>query len=97
MKSLIIAILILGLNAATLTTVKSLNVQQYMGKWWEVATSKMVHLTFESNGFCVMATYSLNKNGTIGVLNQMRKGSVTGQVTSIKGYATRSNPIKFPG
>ena len=39
-------------------TVKELNVQQYLGKWYEVYSSFYPKATFERDGYCVTAKYS---------------------------------------
>ena len=39
-------------------TVKELNVQQYLGKWYEVYSSFYPKATFERDGYCVTANYS---------------------------------------
>lgn len=59
------------------STIDSLNIERYMGRWYEIA--RFDH-PFERNMSNVTATYSLNKNGTINVLNQ--------------GYDTRKNRHK---
>lgn len=44
-----------------------LSSDQYMGKWYEIVKYPMI---WELGLKCVTATYSLNKDGTVGVHNQ---------------------------
>ena len=53
---------------------------------------------------CADATYSINPNGTIGVLNRERKGSPTGPVKGANAWANVPNAslpgqlaVHFPG
>lgn len=67
-KILIISFLILAIQA-NINTIKELDIDAYLGTWYEVVASRFVHLTFERNGFCVSATYSNRQDGTINVFN----------------------------
>ena len=67
-KILIISFLILAIQA-NINTIKELDIDAYLGTWYEVVASRFVHLTFERNGFCVSATYSNRPDGTINVFN----------------------------
>lgn len=50
----------------TLETVKHVDVQKYMGKWYEIASFPQ---SFQKGCTCTMAEYSLNDNGTVKVSN----------------------------
>jgi apolipoprotein D and lipocalin family protein len=75
------------------TTVKNLEVQKYMGTWYEIA--RLDH-RFESGLTGVTATYSLLPNGKIQVVNAGYKDSLTGKLTSAKAKAKLPNP-REPG
>jgi lipocalin len=94
-KLLLIALVSLA-TATQLQSVQTLNVTQYLGNWYEVASSPWVHLTFEKDGYCNRATYELMADGNLSVLNLERYGSPSGDVHSITGYATIPNPAQ-PG
>jgi len=49
--------------------VKELDINAYLGNWYEVVSSPMVHLTFEKDAYCSRATYSLRNDGSLNVLN----------------------------
>ncbi len=44
----------------------SITYEQYVGKWYEI---KRYPMFFEDENKCVTAEYTLNPDGTIGVLN----------------------------
>ena len=61
-------------------------------------------VTGEFDGFCATATYGLNANGTISVLNKDRFGSITGKVVAVNGWCYQADPTQpgqltlyFPG
>eukprot|EP00252_Welwitschia_mirabilis_P006709 TRINITY_DN175_c0_g1_i1.p1 TRINITY_DN175_c0_g1~~TRINITY_DN175_c0_g1_i1.p1 ORF type:complete len:205 (-),score=29.10 TRINITY_DN175_c0_g1_i1:751-1365(-) len=77
-------LLLVGLSEAknnSMEVVKGLNVEKYMGLWYEIARLPNF---FESNrDFNVTAQYSLNANGTFNVVNTEftstdKKNSITG-------------------
>jgi lipocalin len=67
--------------------VPSLNVSSYLGHWYQAYTDLSTVLTFENNSYCVTATYTMNENGTVGVLNYERQFNVTGPERVIHGWA----------
>merc|ERR1712060_359511 len=77
-------------------TVDKLDINKYLGRWYEATSSYIPKKTFQKNSFCTNAIYSLRKDGKIGVLNSGRLLSPTGKENSIKGYAYVVDP-KFPG
>jgi lipocalin len=77
-------------------TVPSLNVSNYLGRWYQVYSDFAVEATFENNSYCVTADYGLNSNNTISVLNRERNYNVSGPIREIFGWAEQSNPIE-PG
>uniref|UniRef100_A0A182M3P1 Apolipoprotein D n=1 Tax=Anopheles culicifacies TaxID=139723 RepID=A0A182M3P1_9DIPT len=68
----------------------------YLGRWYE---QEKYPFFFELGGKCITADYSLNPDGTIGVLNT-QKNSLTGNDNSISGSArivqSAKLAVKFP-
>lgn len=73
------------------STVKQLDIPQFMGKWYEIA--RYEHF-FEKGMTHVTADYSLLENGKIQVIN---KGLKDGEMKDIIGKAKQYSPKKFPG
>lgn len=71
-------------NYPPLQTVSSVDVERYMGRWYEIAR---LPNRFEKDCFCVRAEYMLLADGTIKVVNSCRKDSVTGEEERIEGKA----------
>ena len=67
-----------------LRTVTHVDLQRYLGTWYEIAT---IPASFQKNCVGVTATYTLRPDGTIGVLNRCRKFTLDGKEKSIKGKA----------
>lgn len=76
-------------NNVDLTTVKQLDLERYMGTWYEIA--RFDH-KFERNLEGVTATYKLRPNGKITVINQGYKNSLNGKLKRAKGKAKQPNP-----
>ena len=72
-------------------TVSSLNVERYMGKWYEIA--RFNH-SFEKGMTHVVAEYTLLPDGKIQVLNQ---GMKNGEMKNILGKAKQPDPEQSPG
>lgn len=70
-----------------LPTQESVNIQKYMGKWYEIA--RYEHF-FEKNCKNVTATYSLNEDNTLKVINRCEKID-TNKKTSATGVAYSTN------
>ena len=66
------------------TTVKELDLERYMGKWYEIA--RFPH-SFEKNLVGVTATYSIRENGKIRVLNEGYKKNLAGKLKQAEGKA----------
>ncbi|MFN4084162.1 MAG: lipocalin family protein [Bacteroidia bacterium] len=71
-------------NALKNQTVKQFNLQNYTGKWYEIA--RFNH-GMEKGLVGFTATYILNNNGTIKVYNEGFKDSLTGKKSAIEGFA----------
>jgi len=67
-----------------LRTVPFVDLQRYLGTWYEIAT---IPASFQKNCAGVTATYTLRQDGKIGVLNRCRKYTLDGREKSIKGKA----------
>jgi lipocalin len=73
------------------STVKELNIELYLGKWYEIA--RFDH-KFERNLQGVTATYSMRADGKIKVVNQGYKNSLDGKHSIAEGKAKTT---KEPG
>lgn len=71
-------------NYAPLNTVDSVDVQRYLGKWYEI--SKLPN-SFQKGCNCTTAEYSLIDSETIRVINRCNKDSVNGEPDEAKGKA----------
>lgn len=65
-------------------TVANLELDRYLGRWYEIATYP---IPAQRNCSATTATYGLNDNGTVSVLNECRRGGLDGRADSIRGYA----------
>jgi len=75
------------------TTVKELDLNRYLGKWYEIA--RFPH-SFERNLVGVTATYTLKDDGKIEVLNQGFKNILDGERSKAIGKAKIPNKLE-PG
>lgn len=75
-------------NNSTMQTVKNVDIERYMGTWYEIA--RFPH-SFEKGLVGVTATYSLKKNGKIQVVNQGYKDSFNGKHSKAKAVAKIPN------
>ena len=72
-----------------LSTVKELDLERYMGTWYEIA--RFDH-SFERGLVGVTATYELRSDGKITVINAGYKNSLEGKYKTAKGKAKQPNP-----
>jgi len=75
-------------------TVASLNINQYVGTWYQVYGDRFVMSTFERGGRCITANYELVGANNISVHNSQLDAN--GNVQEIFGYAFIANQNK-PG
>ncbi len=75
------------MNKIDKTTVQELDLDKYLGKWYEIA--RYPH-RFEKDLQGVTATYSMRPDGKIKVLNQGYQGSVDGPKSIAVGKAKRN-------
>jgi apolipoprotein D and lipocalin family protein len=67
-----------------LETVPSVDLQKYMGKWYEIAAFPQ---RFEKGCHCTTAEYEMTDKGYVRVINTCRKDSPDGKVSQAKGKA----------
>lgn len=65
-------------------TVDFVDVNRYMGTWYEIAS---IPQFFSKGCFCSRAHYSLQKNGEVGVYNSCNKESIEGDLSDVNGKA----------
>ena len=73
------------------STVKELDIQRYMGKWYEIAR---YNHSFEKGMTHVYTEYSLLDNGKIRVVN---RGMKDGKPKEVIGKGKQPHPIEYPG
>lgn len=71
-------------NYAPLDVVDKVDVNRYLGKWYEIA---LLPNSFQKGCNCTTAEYSLIDEETIRVVNTCRKDSVTGEIDQANGKA----------
>lgn len=69
---------------STLTVVKDVNLEKYVGLWYEIAAYPT---RFQKNCYGSTATYSLSPKGYVVVENKCFKDSLNGEMGGIKGKA----------
>lgn len=72
------------LNLPPLTTVPSVELGRYVGTWYEIASYPQ---SFQEGCAGTTATYSLQSDGTIEVINRCRDGSLEGEERVANGEA----------
>jgi len=70
-------------------SISNLDINRYLGKWYEIA--RYPH-SFEKGLVGVTATYSLENNGKIKVLNSGYKNTLDGEFSEATGKAKVPNP-----
>ncbi len=70
--------------AQALTTVPSVDLERYAGKWYEIASYPQ---SFQKRCHCTTATYTPSPKGFVIVENRCNRDSASGKPTSIKGKA----------
>lgn len=71
-------------NAQTLQTVRNVDLNKYVGKWFEIASYPQ---RFQKGCHCTTAEYTLSKKGYVIVENKCNRDSVNGKQSYIKGKA----------
>ena len=73
-----------GNNMRPLETVTSVNLNRYVGQWYEIAR---YHHRFQEGCVGSKATYTLRDDGKIAVVNECYDKSFSGKLRSVKGKA----------
>jgi len=76
-------------SESTLPTVSAVDVDQYLGRWYEIAR---LENRFEQGCEGVTADYARREDGGISVLNTCRKGRPTGEAKTARGRAKIVDP-----
>jgi apolipoprotein D and lipocalin family protein len=71
-------------NVPLLQTTAHVDLNRYMGKWYEIASFPM---RFQKGCVASAATYTLRKDGDVDVLNQCRDKTLDGKLRNAKGKA----------
>mmetsp|Transcript_116832 Transcript_116832/g.251126 ORF Transcript_116832/g.251126 Transcript_116832/m.251126 type:complete len:209 (+) Transcript_116832:23-649(+) len=77
-------------------TVDELDVNAYVGQWYQMYADQLVYSTIEPDAYCVTATYALQDDGSISVHNYQTTGSPTEGADTIDGSAYIPDPSE-PG
>jgi apolipoprotein D and lipocalin family protein len=72
------------LRLPELRTVERVDLGRYLGLWYEIASFPQ---SFQKGCTASNATYTLRKDGQIGVLNRCRKGGLDGKESKAEGVA----------
>jgi apolipoprotein D and lipocalin family protein len=67
-----------------LATVPSVDLQKYMGTWYEIASFPQ---TFQKGCHCTVAEYSMTDKGYVRVVNTCRKDAADGKLKTANGKA----------
>ena len=86
MKTIIslFVILMAGTTQAETKTVNFVDLNRYLGTWYEIASIPQI---FSKGCTCSKAQYSLRDDGDLNVINSCNKGSVTGKLKTVEGTA----------
>jgi apolipoprotein D and lipocalin family protein len=76
------------LNAQKLQTVPNVDLNKYVGKWFEIASYPQ---RFQKGCHCTTAEYTLREKGFVIVENRCNRDSVKGKQSYIKGKAFVEN------
>lgn len=74
------------------TVADPFDVSQYLGLWYEIATTPDEVNTFERNCYCTRANYTLENDGSVLVQNSCNHGSVSGPLYIANGTAIIEDP-----
>lgn len=97
MKSAIVLVLIsffafsLG-TCPNVTVASPFDVAEYLGIWYEIATTPTEVDTFERNCYCTRANYTLQDDGSVLVQNSCNHGSTSGPLYIANGTAIIEDP-----
>jgi len=93
----LLGLVYLGFSGAKQTTVKTLDLESYQGRWYQIYGNNFDQL-FEKFASCITADYGSAPDGKVSVLNSQYED---GKIVQIEGYAyygsMNKNPSLFPG
>jgi len=88
---------VIHFGSSMASTVKSLNLESYDGRWYQIYGNNFDQL-FEKFASCITADYNIIPSGNVSVLNSQYEKN---KIVQIEGYAyyssTNKNPKLFPG
>src|SRR5512137_1474614 len=73
----------------SLRTVEKVDLQRYLGRWYEIST---IPMSFQKGCVGVTATYALRPDGDVDVVNTCRKERLDGPERSVEGKAWAVDP-----
>lgn len=79
------------LNLPALSAVQDVDLQRYVGTWYEIASYPN---RFQEGCTGTTATYALNEDGTVKVTNQCRKDALDGPAMVAEGRARTPDPSR---
>ena len=86
--------LLLPASSTVNPAVTSLNVNSYLGLWYELYADAYVLSTIQRGAYCAQALYGLNPNGSISVYNYQTDNAPNGAVSDIS-VSTRARNALF--
>lgn len=94
--SLIVLLLVASCYAKcpNVPVVSPFDVSEYLGIWYEIATTPTSLDTFERNCYCTRANYTLEDNGNVSVQNSCNLGSTSGPLSVANGTAYIEDPTQ---
>lgn len=82
--SILFIITTANLSAQKIQTVPNVDLNKYLGKWYEIASFPQI---FQRGCHCTTAEYSLSDKGFVIVENRCNKDSILGKQSYVKGKA----------
>jgi len=82
-------------GSKSIDTVKQLNVNQYLGNWYQVYGAP-TNVIFQGYGECITAQYDLLEDGNVSVLNsQINSDNILEKISGYAYYTNTSEPGKL--
>jgi apolipoprotein D and lipocalin family protein len=79
-------------TSVPMTAIAGLDAARYAGRWYEIARFPVA---FQQGCTATIADYTLNPDGSLGVVNTCRQGSPQGPLRRIEGRARPIGPGRF--
>lgn len=77
------------------TTVSSVNLTSYLGRWYQVYSSFVANRTFEKDGYCITADYTAVSDTLFNLTNAQAIGSPSGSIDTISGQSELKDPSQL--